>query len=103
SCHVRSPKERRNLFGRSGYRKGCETEVLIHSPRPNVIECIWPSFKNRHFLTNFLIYAKLAGVRETGGVLVSTWVEKLKEHDRGACTSIKNVQTVIGNDYALAA
>jgi hypothetical protein len=38
-----------------------------------------------------------------GGVLASTWVLKHKEHTGAHEDLLKNVQFVIGNDYALAA
>jgi hypothetical protein len=38
-----------------------------------------------------------------GGVLASTWVLKLEEHVGAYEDLVKNVQLVIGNDYALAA
>lgn len=42
-------------------------------------------------------------VRYYGGVLASTWVLKVEEHVGAYEDLVKNVQTVVGNDYALAA
>jgi hypothetical protein len=62
-----------------------------------------------HRLNNYWIVQKSLGkfrvsqIIELGGDLVSTWELKLKEHSGAHEDLVKNVQLVIGNDYALAA
>ena len=45
----------------------------------------------------------MTNAQESGGDLASTWVLKHQEHSGAHEDLDKNVQLVIGNDYALAA